>query len=210
MHEDSKLKDLEVKVSNFPDRATFISVHSQATLTRANEFLKTVKAFQKQLGDFFDENIARLHKAHKAAKAQKTQFEEPLKRAEDIVKEVIRKYLVEQDNIRKEAEEKAKQEKEKKFEEARELEKEGKKEEAEQIRKDETALATPLPPEVKADGTHLRKHWTWQVEDLEKLPKEFFIIDTLRINSIVRTMKDKTNIPGIKVFQEPTVATRIK
>ncbi|MBA7629292.1 hypothetical protein ES703_36790 [subsurface metagenome] len=208
--EEIQLRELRTQSSSFPDRATFISVHSQATLDRANEFVKTIKTFQKQLDEFFDENISRLHKAHKEAKAQKTQFEEPLKRAETIVKEVIRKYLVEQDNIRREAEEKARQEREKKFEEARELEKEGKKEEAEQIREDETALAPVLPPVVKADGTHLRKHWTWQVTDIDKVPKEYFVLDALKINSIVRTMKGKTNIPGIRAFQESTIATRIK
>jgi len=210
MEGTQKLKDLEDRVSSFPDRATFISVHSQATLDRANEFLKTIKAFQKQLDDFFDENIKRLHKAHKEAKAQKSQFEEPLNRAEGIVKEEIKKYLVEQDEIRKEAEEKARQEKENKFEEARELEKAGDKEGAEEIRERETALATPLPPVIKADGTHLRKHWTWQVTDIDKVPKEYFVLDALKINSIVRTMKGKTNIPGIRAFQESTVATRIK
>lgn len=209
MEDTQKLKDLEIRVSSFPDRASFIAVHSQATLDRANDFLKTIKTFQKQLDDFFDENIKRLHKAHKEAKAQKTQFEEPLNRAEMIVKEEIKKYLVEQDRIRREEEEKIRQEKERQFEKARELEKAGEKQGAEQIRKDETSLATPLPPPVKADGTHLRKHWTWEVEDLEKVPKDLFILDTLRINSIVRTMKDKTNIPGIRVFQEPTIATRL-
>jgi len=210
MEETQQLKDLETRVSSFPDRATFISVHSQATLDRANEFLKTVKAFQKQLDDFFDENINRLHKAHKEAKAQKTQFEEPLNRAEKTVKEEIKKYLVEQDRIRIEAEEKEREEKERKFEEARELEKEGKKEEAEQIREKETALATPLPPVVKTEGTSLRKHWTWEEEDPDKIPRKYYILDRLEINRIVREQKAKTNIPGIRVFQEATVATRIK
>lgn len=210
MEEIQKLKDLETRVSSFPDRATFISVHSQATLDRANEFVKTIKTFQKQLDNFFDENINRLHKAHKEAKAQKTQFEQPLKIAEGIVKEEIRKYLEQQYALRTEAEEKARQEKERKFEEARELEKEGKKEEAEQIRQDETALAPTLPAVVKANGTHLRKHWTWEVDDIDKVPRKLFVLDRLEINKIVREQKGKTNIPGIRVFQESTVATRIK
>jgi len=163
----------------------------------------------KEVDAFFDPTISGLNKLHKEEIKKKSIFKEPLKKAKEIVSEPIRKYLVEQDRIRKEAEEKSRQEKEKKFEEARELERAGEKEEAEQIRKDETALATPLPPVVKADGTHLRKHWTWQLEDINKVPKEYFILDELKINSIVRTMKDKTNIPGIRAFQEPTIATRL-
>ena len=208
--EQTQLKELRTQSSSFPDRATFISVHSQATLDRANGFVKTIKTFQKQLDEFFDENINRLHKAHKEAKAQKTQFEEPLKKAEAIVKEVIKKYLVEQDRIRREAEEKVRQEKEKKFEEARELEKEGKKEEAEQIREDETALAPTLPAVVKADGTHLMKRWTWEIEDENKIPRNYMKPDELAISTSVRLLKGKTNIPGVKVFQTSSVSTRIK
>ena len=207
--EQTQLKELRTQSSHFPERAGFIVVNSQNTLTRANDFLKDIKAFLKHLDDFFDDNINRLHKAHKEAKAQKTHFEEPPKRALAIVREEIRKYLVEQEGLRRKAEEKVRQEREEKFEEARELEKEGKKEEAEQIREDETALAPALPEVAKAEGTHLRKHWTWEVVDIDKVPKEYFVIDALKINSIVRGMKDKTNIPGIRAFQESTVATRL-
>jgi len=207
--EEKALQQLRTQSSHFPERAGFIVVNSQNTLNRANDFLKDIKAFLKHLDDFFDENINRLHKAHKEAKAQKTHFEEPPKKALAIVREEIRKYLVEQEGLRREATEKVRQEKEKKFEEARELEKEGKKEEAEQIREDETALAPSLPEAVKAEGTHLRKHWTWEVSDIDKVPKEYFVIDALKINSIVRAMKGKTNIPGIKAFQESTIATRL-
>ena len=207
--EEKALQQLRTRSSHFPERAGFIVVNSQNTLIRANDFLKDIKAFLKHLDDFFDENIARLHKAHKEAKAQKTHFEDPPKRALAIVREEIRKYLVGQEKIRREAEEKARQEKEKKFEEARELEKEGKKEEAEQIREDETAVATPLPEVAKAEGTHLRKHWTWEVEDHLKIPGRYFTLDLLKINKEVREQRGKTNIPGIRVFQSSTIATRL-
>jgi len=208
--EEKALEELKVQVNNFPEKAGYMTVHSQNTLDRANDFLKDIKGFRKQLDEFFDPNISRLHKAHKEAKAQKTKFEEPLKKAEEIVKEEITTYMVEQDNIRREAEEKARQEAEKRFEEAREAEKAGDKEKAEQIRQEETAVITPLPPEVKAEGTHLVKHWTWEVVDIDKIPRKYFILDELSINKIVREQKKKTDIPGIRVFQEAGIATRTK
>ncbi|GAH04324.1 unnamed protein product, partial [marine sediment metagenome] len=173
-------------------------------------FLKEIIGWEKQVDAFCDPNINRLHKAHKEALAQKATFKEPLKKAEGMVKEEIKQYLVEQDRIRREAEEKAKQEAEKKFEEARELEKEGKKEEAEQIREDETALATPLPPVVKAEGTHLMKRWTWETEDENKIPREYMEPNKLKISETVRLLKGKANIPGVKVSQVSSVSTRIK
>ena len=208
--EEKALAELKVQVDNFPDKAGFITVHSQNTLDRANDFLKTIKGFRKQLDEFFDPNISRLHKAHKEAKAQKTKFEEPLKKAEEIVKEEITTYLVEQDNIRKEAEEKAKQEAEKRFEEAREAERAGDKEKAEKIREEETSLATPLPSIATAEGTSLRKRWTWEVEDLKLVPRAYLIVDKVKVSETVRIMKGKTDIPGIQVFQEAGISTRIK
>lgn len=208
--EEKALEQLKVQVSNFPDRAGFITVHSQNTLDRANDFLKEIIVWEKQVDDFCDPNISRLNKAHKEALAQKAIFKKPLKEAKEIVKEKITAYLVEQDNIRKEAEEKFRQETEKRFEEARELEKAGEKEKAEKMREEETAIATPLPPVAKAEGTSLRKHWTWEVVDRAKIPQDFLIIDELKVNTTVRTLKDKTNIPGIRVFQEATIATRTK
>ena len=208
--EETALERLRVQVSNFPDRASFITIHSQLTLDRANDFLKDIMGFEKQLDDFFDLNINRLHKAHKEAIAQKATFEAPLKESKGIVKEEIKRYLVEQDEIRRKAEEIARQEAEKRFEEARELEKAGDKEEAERIREEETKLATPLPPAVKAEGTSLRKYWTYEVTDIDKVPRKHFILDVKGINEIVQQKKDKTDIPGIRVFQKAGIATSIK
>ena len=48
-----------------------------------------------------------------------------------------------------------------------------------------------------------RRPWRWAATDLRKIPDDFWILDDLKINAIVRNDKDKTNIPGIRVFQEP-------
>ena len=40
--EEKALAELKVQVDNFPDKAGFITVHSQNTLDRANDFLKTI------------------------------------------------------------------------------------------------------------------------------------------------------------------------
>ena len=206
--EEKALEDLRVQVIKFPDRAGFITVHSQNTLDRANDFLKDIIRQDKQVDAFFDPNIKGLNKLHKEAIAQKAIFKEPLKKAKEIVKTEITTYMVEQDNIQREAEEKAKQEAEKRFEEAREAEKAGDKEKAEQIRQEETAVITPLPPEATAEGTHLVKHWTWEVIDIDKVPRKHFILDELGINKIVREQKGNTKIEGIRVFQKATTATR--
>ena len=207
--EEARIKQLETTAASYPARASFIIVNSQATLDRANEFMKGVKTYIKGIAEMMDPPI----KAGKAAVAEnvslKKKLQGPAKEAEGIVKPVITKYLADQDELRMKAKEEASQAIEEKFEKARDIEKLGDKEKAEEIRKEETAIAKPLPPPVKAAGTYLVKHWTWEEEDLSKVPRKYFILDRLEINRIVREQKDKTNIPGIRVFQKSTSSTRL-
>ena len=207
--EESQVKELEITAASFPARATFITVHSQATLDRANEFLKGVKTYRKQIADLMDPAIKKGKEAVAENVSIKKRLDDPAKEAEGIVKPVITKYLVEQDTLRTKEKEKLEQAAEKKFEKAREIERLGDKEKAEEIRKTETAVAAALPPTVKAAGTFLTKHWTWEEEDLEKVPRKWWILDRLAINKEVREKKGKTNIPGIIVFQKSDTRTRL-
>ncbi len=208
--EEARIKQLEITAASFPARASFIIVNSQATLDRANEFLKVAKTWRKGVADLMDPAIKKGKEAVAENVSIKKRLDAPAKAAEETVKPVITKYLVEQDELRTKAKEELEQDAEKRFEKAREIERLGDKKKAEEIRKSETAVAVALPAPIKAAGTSLRKHWTWAVEDLEKVPKEYFTLDTLKINSLVRSHKGSLKIPGIRVFQSSTIATRIK
>lgn len=207
--EEARIKQLETTAASFPARASFIIVNSQATLDRANEFMKEAKTYIKAIDELMDPAI----KKGKAAVAEnvsiKKRLQGPAKEAEGIIKPVITKYLAEQDDLRQKEKEKLAQAIEEKFEKAREIEKLGDKEKAEEIRKTETAVAPTLPAPIKAAGTYLAKYWTWEIEDPTKIPRKFFILDQLTINKIVRLEKDKTNIPGIRVFQKASSRTRL-
>ena len=207
--EEERIKQLEVTAASFPARASFIIINSQATLDRANEFMKGVKTYIKAVADMMDPAI----KKGKAAVAEnnsiKRRLQAPAKEAEGIVKPAITKYLADQDEIRRKAKEEADQAIEKKFEKARDIERLGDKEKADEIRETETAMAKPLPPVVKAAGTYLTKYWTWEETDPDLIPRHLYVLDILEINRIVREQKDKTNIPGIRVFQKPSSRTRL-
>jgi len=207
--EEVQIKELEIRAASFPDRASFIIVNSQATLDRANEFIKVIKTYRKGVADLMDPAIKKGREAVAENVSIKKRLDDPAKEAEGIVKPVITKYLVEQDDLRTKAKEELEQDAEKRFEKAREIERLGDKKKAEQIRKEETAVAAALPPPVKAAGTSLAKHWTWEEEDIEKVPRKWWVLDRLGINKEVREKKGKTNIPGIRVFQKASSKTRI-
>lgn len=208
MEDQKQRRDLESQVTNLPARAEFITVHSQPTLDRANEFLDNLKAIETKIDELFDKNIKRLNEAHKEELKLKRIFLEPVHRARDIVKPEVKKYLIEQEEIRLRAEKEKREAEEKKFEEAREAEKLGFEKAAERIRDENTKVGMPMPEKVVSKGSHLRKHWTWEVVDKDKIPIQYLKADELKVNSTVRLLKGKTNIPGIRVFQESTLAKR--
>jgi hypothetical protein len=74
----------------------------------------------------------------------------------------------------------------------------------------EAAKATPPPPVIVqpniptvAGVPTSRRAWRWEVEDESKIPDEYWILNELKLNAIVRADKERTNIPGIRVFQQP-------
>lgn len=70
----------------------------------------------------------------------------------------------------------------------------------------EAIAATAKAPEKKivteTGSMHFTEHWTFEVEDITKLPKEYLLPDTAKIGKVVKALKGDTNIPGIKLIRE--------
>lgn len=67
----------------------------------------------------------------------------------------------------------------------------------------------PLPPapvQPVLDGLQMRDHWVFEVEDLEKVPRHYLMLDQSMVQAEVTRLKDKTDIPGIRVFNNPIMA----
>jgi hypothetical protein len=72
------------------------------------------------------------------------------------------------------------------------------------IREAETmqpAIVTPAVPR-RIPGLVQADNWQFEV-DAAKLPLAFMKPDLVEIGKIVRAMKDRTNIPGVRVWNEP-------
>jgi hypothetical protein len=54
----------------------------------------------------------------------------------------------------------------------------------------------------------LRDNWKWEAVNLAAVPREYLMLDTTKINGVVRAMKSQTNIPGIRVFNDPGMTGR--
>lgn len=202
------LKELEKKTTNLPEKAKEIVVKDDPTLNRANKALLYIKGIRKEINDACDPLIKKTHEAHKEAVAQKKRFEKPLVEAEKYIKQQIAGYVAEIDRKRLEAELEERKRQEAIRKEQLAIESTDKEELSDQEMPDFTPVATVSKPQL--EGVSIRKDWRWEIVDPLKIPREYLTIDPIAISQEVNRSKEKTNIPGIRVFQKDTVSVRNK
>jgi hypothetical protein len=64
------------------------------------------------------------------------------------------------------------------------------------------AIVAPAIP-ARIPGLVEQDNWTFKVEDAGKLPREYLTPDMGAIRQTVKALKDRTNIPGVRVWNEP-------
>jgi len=221
--QQANIQELSQEALGFPEKANLHKVSDQMTLTRANEFLLSVKAMRKQINETFDPMIKKAHETHREVISQKKTFETPLIEAERIIKGEIGAYMTEQDRIRREAEEKARREREEaerkaKEEEERRLQKAIEAEEAGNIEAAENILnsipskpeqiTTPIPMKPLTQGISIQTRWKFRINDVGKIPHEYMIPDEQKIGAVVRATKGQVQIPGVEIYSEDSVSAR--
>lgn len=227
----TELAKLEAEVFGLPERMKKIRVVDKESLNLAHQEKIYIKKVRKQIADFCDPNINRLHVAHKEAVAQKRAFEHPLIEAENYIDPQIASYLAKLEQIRRAAEEKvrrereeaarkAKEEEDARLEAALKAEEKGNEEEAEAILDHYDPIQEPptqqtfVPPKEKLRGLSVRKTWKWEPEDplgFEGIPREWMILvpHKEKIDAYVREMKERAKIKGIKIFSKDAVSQRL-
>ena len=75
--------------------------------------------------------------------------------------------------------------------------------------KAEAAMApAPIVPEApKTAGLAMRDNWCFEVVDPAAVPREYLIINEVAIGKIVRALRGKIEIPGVRVFNRPIMAS---
>jgi len=212
------IKKLEERTLSLSQSVIQIIVTDVETMKKANDYLVNIKTLRKEIAETFNPIIEKAHLTHKEAVAQKKRHEEPLKEAEQILKLRVSNYLEklekkrrEMERLLKEEEERIEREKEENLKKAQEaIESGDTKTATELVEKAETALPTVEVPreEPLPDETQIRKLWKWKVVDKDAIPREFLKPDNVEISAVVRSLKENTRIPGIKVYQESSVAVR--
>lgn len=205
------------------DQAKQFIVCDGASWQAAGEHLLRIKALMKEADDAFDPIISKAHAAHKEALAQKARITAPLTDAQLIIKLAMSRYETEQRRLIEAEERRLRVEAERKAEEEREAqileaESQGATTEevavlaAEPLRVAPVMLAPPVP---KVSGISTRQCWKAQVTNLlalvqhiAKNPHHLSLVtpNQVAINAMVRGLTSGVNIPGIKVWQESSIA----
>ena len=208
-------------------------VMDQETANRATQLILAGKEMVKKIKDYFAPLKKAADEAKKklldAERAELLKVEPHIKKLQSG----LTAWGMEQERKRREAEEARRRvELEKKLleeellreaEEARKIEEDLKRVEGEQVARktreelerkalDEAAAKEaqivpppPVPEKPKTEGLTLRENWTFEITDESLIPREYLCPDSVKIRKVVQVMKGKTNIPGIRVFNNPIV-----
>lgn len=202
-------KELLTKSENVYNEAKDVLVIDKTSAELASIMMKSIDVLLKEIDDFCDPNIKRWHEGHKQALADKKKYYDLPQQAKKLLSKRIAEFQynerkrVEEEN-RKREEELRKQEEERQLALAEELEIDGRTAEAQEII--DRPIITPVIKEEapKINGVKIRDNWKFKIIDVNLIPKEYLIPDEKLIGQIVRRDKDKTNIQGIKVYNDPT------
>lgn len=136
---------------------------------------------------------------------------------------IERERLEREENARRAAEQKRLQaeEEERRLAEATKAEQRGDAEAAERIIAEPVVIAMPPPravftpppmtaaPPPKVEGISARMEWDFEITNPEIVPREYHVIDEKKIRGVVRSLKESTRIPGVRVFPRRTESVRL-
>lgn len=205
-------QQLTQEVTDIEFRAESFVIQTPEDYEAAGEFGKMLKQKAAEVTGFFKPMKDSAYQAHKAVCDREKAMLTPLKNAEKIVKKTMGDYLMEQERIRREAEEAARraaeEERERKLKEAMALEAAGDKEGAEAaveeavVMDEATGYSVPAPVKPKVSGFSTSKDWEITSIDTAKVPVNFNgmelrPVDQAAVMRLIRASKGSIAIPGI-------------
>lgn len=205
-------EQLTQQVSDIEFQAESFVIKTPEDYEAAGEFGKLLKQKAAEVTGFFKPMKDSAYQAHKAVCDREKAMLTPLKNAEKIVKKTMGDYLMEQERIRREAEEAARraaeEERERKLREAEELEAAGDKEGAEAaveeavVMDEATGYSVPAPVKPKVSGVSTSRDWEITSINTSAVPISFSgmelrPVDQAAVMRLIRASKGTIEIPGI-------------
>lgn len=215
-------ESLVKEVVGFPEKARALVVNNDKTLELAGEELKGSKALQKKIREWFKPHKTKARDALNGLIAEEKRLLDPLQEFERIVKGKMAPYMEEQarkvreaeearEKAQKEAEEAERKAEEDRQKKAREALQDGDQKKAEKILAEEPKEIIPeqvdIPVTKTLEGTHATRRWTYEVTNIELVPRPLLMLDKVAVNKIVQEKQKDAKIPGIRIFQKTGISS---
>ena len=182
--------ELQVQTNNLLDTVQFITIKNDSELEEANGILRKIATLRRAAKAHFESLKKPFNEAMANLRQKEKEFLGPMEKGESTIKKLIVEYNNKRD-------EQLKEEQAKLDAMAKTLEGTGM-----------SVLPTVKLEKPKLEGTSVRKRYDFDIVDPTLIPREYLIVDTAAIGKVVRAMKEKTNIPGIKVVIRQDIVTR--
>lgn len=189
---------------------TDIVVFDRQSYEQAGVMLQQIAAIKKGIQAEFAEPKKKAHEAHKALTSLEKRFLDFASQGEAELRNKMERYWqAEQARIAAE-EERKRIEAEKQMQIAAEAEANGDTETAEiatVLAAMESASVTVAP---KATGIAMREVWRAKVVDLNKVPREYLIVNQSALDALAKATKGQMNIPGVEFVKDVVSSVRAK
>jgi uncharacterized phage infection (PIP) family protein YhgE len=223
--QDVEVKEIKQEIASYVAPITSFKVVDNDTMTRANDTIKEINNRIKQIDQKFEPAVTAAAESKRKAEAARkaldnliTEIKQPLVDVKDYLSKDGKRYLTEQEEIRRAEERRLaeiarKEAEERQLAEAEAAEKEGNHEEAEAIIAEPVYVPAPVVEKSipKVDNRLFTKRWKGRGVDKMKAVKfialnpqylNLLTFDDPAINSMARSMKGQSPVPGIEFFEE--------
>jgi hypothetical protein len=214
-----QVEHIRASVAPVVAKAAAMVISTPADYSGAADFLKTLKAAQRNVADFFAPMKAKAHEAHKAITATETETMKPLVEAESYAKRKMLTYQTEQEAIRQaeqqrlqaEADAQARAEQDRLLRLA-----ESRKTPEKQAEYREAAAAVIAPVVQIASttpviaGQSIRKTWRARVVNQALVPREWLVVNEKALDAFARATSGGVAVAGVEMYQETTLSSSSK
>ena len=214
---EPEITDLQASSGDIVAHASMLVVKDDATRRQGAEILMEVKKFSDMVKSRFKAPVELAFKAHRSMTALRDSVLNPFTEAEKTIKRKISTYEMEVESKRREEAEKLRKEAEQKAK-AEQMAKAQDQMDKGDLAGCQKTLDAPIVPVVvrcetkapeKINGLSFREDWKFEIMDESLIPREYLMVDEVKIRKMVKALQASTNIPGIRVYAEKTPIVKI-
>lgn len=209
-----QVAELKGETSLVVQRANELAITTQAQNQLAGTELVAIKGLRKKVAETFDPVVKAARASWQTAIDAREKHDNPLADAEALIKTKMARFMAEEDRRRRAEEARLQAEADAKAAEAALLEAEDLKEQGENEAAALMLAAPPPSPVIKIaaperpKGVSTTRVWHFEVMNPGLVPPRYMSVDEKKIGAEVRSQKEATSIPGVRVWFTDEVRAR--